>query len=128
MATPILTPSNISFQIIPASAGGFRTNVFDADGAALDVSTGFAVSELNIDVSSASNPLKSAADIKANMTFAYDETGIDASWTAAQASTIAALLPSLQCNIAMLISNDSGTTKGLAAQGSLSLNPAPYLS
>ena len=128
MATPAMLASSFSMQVIPNNAGSVRINTLDGAGAALDVSTGFTIVDFNVDVSSGQNPLKTAQDISANFTPAFDETGVTLSWTAAQAATIAAALPSLNCVAALLISDDSGTTASLAAQGSITLQAAPYLS
>lgn len=122
MATPAITARNATAQIVPGQAGKLRILTLDADGAELDVSSGYAEAFFNVVPASNANPDKAATDIKGNMSFAFDATGVDITWTAAQASTIAAALSTLSSAFGFGISNDSGTTASLAAVGTLLLN------
>lgn len=127
MATPRMTPVNISFEVIPGNAGGFRVNTLDGDGAALDVSSGFTVGKLNFAPANDSNPLKAAQDLDASISAAFDATGVDITFTGAQASTIANALYTGSSSVALLLTNDSGTTASLAASGSATVRPAKEL-
>ena len=119
MATPILTATSFNAQVIPGNAGSVRINVLDADGAALDVSTGYTLDYFKAFPASDANPEKAPVDLTSNFTATFDETGVLLSYSAAQASTIAAALYTLRSNCGVGLSNDSGTTTSVAASGTL---------
>lgn len=121
MATPVILAQTRNAEIVPGSAGSLRVTTLDADGAALDVSSGYTLDFFNVVPSTGANPDKAAQDIKANMSAAFDATGFTLSWTAAQSSTIAAALYTLASSFGCGISNDSGTTASLAARGIVTL-------
>lgn len=122
-----MLPVNINFEIIPGNAGGFRVNTLDEVGAALDVSAGFTVAKLNFAPANDANPSKASQDLKANISSAFDATGVDISFTGAEASTIAAALYTGSSAVALLLSNDAGTTASLAASGNATLRPGKEL-
>lgn len=117
MATPAMLPTNVNFDIIPGNAGQFRVNTLAADGSALDVSSGYTLGKLTFVPSNDANPQKAAQDLDANVSAAFDATGVDISFTAAQASTLAAALYTSTSSVGVLLTNDSGTTHSLAATG-----------
>lgn len=122
MATPALQARNVSIQIVPGNAGRARVDVLDAEGAALDVSTGFTADFFSHVPAANANVDKAAQDIKGNMSFAFDATGVEITWTGAQATTIADTMYTNAAAFGFGISNDAGTTASLAAQGQLLLS------
>ena len=119
MATPILVATSFNAQVIPGNAGTIRINVLDADGAALDVSTGYTVDFFKAAPASDANPEVDPVDLTADFSKVFDATGVNLNYTAAQAATIAAALPTLRSLCSCAISNDSGTTASIAASGTL---------
>lgn len=121
MATPIMMPVSVNFNLIPGNAGKIRIDTLDADGAPLNVSSGYTVDFVACVPQSDANPDKAATDIKTNMTPAFDATGVTLSWTAAQSAAIAAALYTLRNSIGIGLSNDSGSTASVAASGTMTI-------
>lgn len=123
MATPPMTAVNVSATITKASAGTIRITTLDAAGAALDVSSGYSVGFMHAVPSANNNIGKTAVDLSSDFTPAFDATGVSLAYTAAQASTIVAALATLSSSVGFGLSNDSGTTKSLAAKIALTVQP-----
>lgn len=121
MATPIMTAANFNAQVVPGSAGRFRIDTLDADGAALDVSSGYTLDYFKASPASDDNSLNGPVDLVAQVTATFNATGVTLSYTAAQASAIAAALPTLRSNAGVGLSNDSSATASLAATGSITV-------
>lgn len=115
MATPAMQASSVSVIVTPGSAGKIKFNTLDSAGAALDVSSGYTIGFINAVPSGNVNPLKAPVDLSSLMTPAFSATGVEFSYTAAQASSIAAALSTLNSSVGVGLSNDSGTTSTLAA-------------
>lgn len=127
MATPAMSPANVTASITPASAGVIRINTFDAAGAALNVSSGYTLDFVKAVPASDANPLATPVDIASSLSAAFDATGVNLSFTAAQASAIAAALGTVRSSVGIGLSNDSSTTATLAAVVALTIRPEPQL-
>lgn len=125
MATPFLTVQNANLTVIPGSPGFQRIDTFDSAGAALSVASGYTMEFLNAKPASDANPAVPAVELAANFSKAFDATGVTISWTGAQAATIAAALSTLRSSIGIGLSNDTGTTTSLVANGSLTVVDDP---
>lgn len=117
MATPAMRPSSVNLTIQPGQAGQVVIPTLDATGAALDVSSGYTAASFKFAPSANANPHVAAQDLKADMSFAFSTTGVTASWTAAQATTMSGLLQVLSNQYVLSLSNDAGTTNSAAGQG-----------
>lgn len=125
MATPAFQIQTTSITVTRNTPGSATVLTKDSSGNAVDVSTGYTLGTMNVAPSANQNSAFADVSIGASMTATFGTTGVTLSWTAAQANTIAGLLPVTNCNYGLSISNDAGTTKSLIGLGLLSLaNPS----
>lgn len=125
MATPFFRIQTFNTTVFSANTGGFRVNTLDSTGAAVDVSSGFTIEAAQIRMGSGGNPnygQLQGLDILSQLSFAFDATGFDVSWTAAQASAIVGSVPGLSNQLALSISDDAGTTEQLVAVGTMAVS------
>lgn len=122
MATPAMLVQSLNITVVPGSPGTARIDTFNPDGSALDVSSGYTMDFLNAKPATDSNPLVAPVKLAAQFSKAFNATGLTISWTAAQASAIAAALATSRSSIGVGLSNDTGTTATLAASGSLTVD------
>lgn len=127
MATPAMTPTSVSAQVIPGSAGKIRVTTLDSAGAPLNVSSGYTMDFLNAVPSAGANSAAPAVDLSSLVSAAFDATGVDLTFTAAQATSIAQALAVLSNQVGIGLTNDSGTTKTLAAIIALTVRPDKQL-
>lgn len=117
MATPFLRLQNFTAEMLLNSPGRIRLNAFDANGDAVDLSSGFTLQYFGCKPSSNGNPGGPASTLTSHVTATFDATGLTISWTDAQSATMVALLLSLQSTAMVSISNDSGTTSTVLGAG-----------
>lgn len=125
MPTPVFQTRALNLSVVRQNAGSARVNVFDAKGVAVNVSTGYTAAKVGAQPNSNPNPAYNygnGINLTSLMSFTFDETGFDISWTAAQANSIGLALQTLNNTLGISISNDSGTTAALVALGSISFS------
>ena len=124
MATPYFRVQTIAPTFMKGQSGSLRINTFDADGAPVDVSSGYTLQKFNLTPPTGFNPNSSIPDVSASFTATFDATGLTLTWTAAQGTTLQGTPKQQTAFATVLISNDSGTTKQLVAQGNVN---CPYV-
>jgi hypothetical protein len=122
MATPFMQLQTPSANLIPGSPGAFKVLTKDATGAAIDVSSGYTATSLIAYPATDFNTEAGGTNIAADVSFAFDTTGVTVSWTGAQASTMNNALKNLHQNLILTLSNDGGSTNSTVCGGSLVIN------
>lgn len=121
MATPAFSIQTQAITVTKGTPGSVTIPTKDVSGTVVDVSAGYTLGKLTVQPSSNVNPLFADIDLTADVSAAFSTTGVTLSWTAAQASTIAAALPVINNTFGLSISNDAGTTKSLIGLAGLNL-------
>lgn len=122
MATPQMQVQQLNFQALNGSPLSLRCKTFNADGTPLDVHTGYTVLSFNALPQANPNTYSTATNIGANMTPAFDATGVTLTCTEAQSIALVDSLPSFNMLGVLRLSNDAGTTNAVAARVNINVD------
>jgi len=115
MATPQFTPQTIAPSVSANGSVNVPIPTFNLTGAPVDVSSGYTIAAALQVPAADQNPVLAALDISSAISGAvFTTTGFSFNLSGITLQTIA---PTLHGLLSIFISNDSGTTKSLVAQG-----------
>lgn len=124
MATPQFTIQTNSFVLNAASPGSQKFLSLNTANppVAVDISSGYTVGTAKLGASGDVNTDYNGHDVSSVGTFTFSSTGLTWSLTAAQASALIALLPTLHNQLVIAISNDSGATQAIMVNASMTVS------
>jgi hypothetical protein len=121
MATPFFQVQTQQITMLPGSPGSLKFLTKDANGVAVDVSSGYTLGALVAQPTGNRNLDNGPIALTSDVTATFSTTGVTIAWTGPQATTISGLLQTTANQFVLGISNDAGTTITTLAASTLTI-------